>query len=370
MGAGLLLRSFEALGRVSPGFDASHVLALQLTGSYGETGDMKRLTQRINGALNAIRSIPGVEAAATGGWSLPGVPGQAQIELALAEGEQDESHKIVAITHVVSSGYFHTLSIPILQGQDCADDGGPPSVLVNHSFANRFLQQVAPLGSHLQTAAPDALMPAAVVRGIVGDTREDGLNAAPSPTVYPCVSAPTPSPWFLVRTHGNPMALAETIRLKLHQVDPARSVFNLSPLEEHIADGQSENRLRTAVLTFFAGTAISLACLGLYGTLSYLGRMRRREMGLRLAIGATRPQIVTALVGQGLRIVAVGCLAGLMMGLAASRLLQGMLYAVTPTDPVTYAAILLLVLIVAVIASAGPALRAASTDPASVLREE
>ena len=243
-------------------------------------------------------------------------------------------------------------------------------MLVNHSFANRFLQKVAPLGSHLQTAAQDALMPAAVMRGIVGDTREDGLNAAPSPTVYPCVSAPTPSPWILVRTHGNPMALAETIRA---QTPPGRArALRLQPLtagRPH-RDCQSENRLRTAVLTFFAGTAISLACLGLYGTLSYLGRMRRREMGLRLAIGATRPQIVATLVAQGFRIVAIGCLAGLAMGLAASHLLQGMLYAVTPTDPVTYAAIVLLVLIVAVIASAGPALRAASTDPATVLREE
>jgi predicted permease len=368
VGAGLLLRSFQALGRVSPGFDASHVLTLQLTGSYGE--DMKRLTQRINGTLGAIRSIPGVEAAATGGWSLPGVPGQAQIDLTLAEGEQDESHKIVAITHVVSSGYFHTLSIPILQGQDCVDDGGPPSALVNHSFANRYLQQVTPLGSHLQTVAQDALMPAAVVRGIVGDTREDGLNAAPSPTVYPCVSAPTPSPWFLVRTHGNPMAFANSIRLKLHQTDPSRSVFNLSLLEDHIAGSQTENRLRTAVLAFFAGTAISLACLGLYGTLSYLGRMRRREMGLRLAIGATRPQIVGALVGQGLRIVALGSLSGLAMGFAGSHLLQGMLYAVTPTDPITYAAIVLLVVVVATLACLAPALRAAATDPARVLREE
>ena len=369
VGAGLLLRSFEALGRVSPGFDASHVLALQLTGSYHE--DMKRLlTQRINGALTAIRSIPGVEAAATGGWSLPGVPGQAQIELSLAEGEQDKSHKIVAITHVISSGYFHTLSIPVLQGQDCAEDGGPPSALVNRSFANRYLRQVTPIGSHLSTVAQDATMPSAVIRGIVGDTREDGLNAAPSPTVYPCISAPTPSPWFLVRTHGNPMAFANIIRLKLHQVEPARSVFNLSPLEDHISDSLTENRLRTSVLTFFAGTAISLACLGLYGTLSYLGRMRRREMGLRLAIGATRPQIVAALVAPGLRIAAIGCLAGLAMGAAASHLLQGMLYAVSPADPITYAAIILLVVVVAVAASAGPALSAATTDPAKVLREE
>ena len=369
VGAGLLLRSFRELGRVSPGFDASHVLTLQLTGSYGETGDMKRLTQRIDTDLDAIRALPGVEGAATTVW-LPGMPGQPQIELMRTDGEQDEQHKILAVTRIVSAGYFHTLAIPVLQGQECSANEDVPSVLVNRSFVNRYLQQGSPLGSHLRTVAQDVMMPTAIVRGIVADAREDGLNNAPSPTVYPCVAAPTPSPVFLVRTHGNPMALSQTIRRKLHQLEPSRSVFDVSPLEDHLSDSLSENRLRTAVLTFFAGTAISLACLGLYGTLSYLGRMRRREMGLRLAIGATRPQVVANLLTQGLRIVALGCLAGLAMGLAASRLLQGMLYAVTPTDPVTYAAIILLVLIVAVIASAGPALRAASTDPASVLREE
>ncbi|HEY4010465.1 MAG TPA: FtsX-like permease family protein [Acidobacteriaceae bacterium] len=330
---------------------------------------MKRLTQRIDGALDALRAVPGVEAAATSDW-LPGMPGQSQIELIRAEGEQDESHKILAITRLVSSGYFHTLGIPVLQGRDCAEDGGPPSVLVNHSFASRYLQQVTPIGSHLRTAAQNVLMPIAVIRGIVGDAREGGLNTAPSPTVYPCVSAPSPSPWFLVRTHGDPMALVDTIRMKLHRIEPARSVFNLSPLEDHISDSLTENRLRTMVLTFFAGTAISLACLGLYGTLSYLGRMRRREMGLRLAIGAMRRQIVAVLLVQGLRIVSIGCIAGLAMGRAAGHLIQGMLYAITPTDPETYAAIVLLVVVVATGACLGPALRAATTDPAKVLREE
>jgi putative ABC transport system permease protein len=371
VGAGLLLRSFQELGRVSPGFDASHVLTLQISGGWSETGDMKRLKQRIHSDLDALRSIAGVEAAAAGGWQLPGAPGQAQIELSLAEGEQDESHKIITITHVISSGYFRTLGIPILQGEDCdPNDGDQPSVLVNHSFANRYLRQVTPIGSHLSTVAADAMMPTAIIRGIVADAREDGLNNAPSPTVYPCFSAPSPSPWFLVRTHGDPMSLAQSIRLKFHQVEPARALFAISPLEDHISDSLTENRLRTSVLTFFAATAISLACLGLYGTLSYLARMRRREMGLRLAIGATRPQIVGSLLTQGFRIVAIGCAAGLAMGLAGSHLIQGMLYAVTPTDPETYAAIVLLVVVVATTACLGPALRAASTDPAEVLREE
>ncbi|HEY3989299.1 MAG TPA: ABC transporter permease [Acidobacteriaceae bacterium] len=368
VGAGLLLRSFEELGRVSPGFDASHVLTLQISGGWGETADMKRLNQRVDGDLDALRAVPGVQAAATAAM-LPGVPGMQQAELTIAGRENNDQQKVFAASRFVSDGYFETLRMPLLLGEGCRTSQNQ-TMVVNKSFADRYFSQSSAIGHTIQTPATSAFPLSAMIRGIVADARDDGPNTAPAPTVYWCLSAPDPTPWFLIRTHGQPMALAQTIRLKLHQIEPARSVFGISPLEDHISDSLSENRLRTTVLTFFAGTAISLACLGLYGTLSYLGRMRRREMGLRLAIGATRPQIVATLLAQGLRIVAIGCLAGLAMGLAASHLLQGMLYAVGPTDPETYAAIVLLVVVVAVIASTGPALRAASTDPAEVLREE
>ena len=369
VGAGLLLRSFEQIGRISPGFDPAHVLTFQISGGWGETADMKRLAQRIDTTLERLRALPGVEDAATSA-SLPGVPGMPQIELLRSEGEKDDHRKIVAVTHLVSSGYFHTLGTPVLLGQECPQSNASPSVVVNRSFVSRYIPNGVVIGSHLRSVVQNVTLPTAEIRGVVADSREDGLDTAPSPAVYACLSAPEPSPWFLVRTHGQPMALAQTLRQSLHQLEPARSVFGISPLTDHISDSLAENRLRTIVLTCFAGTAISLACLGLYGTLNYLGRMRRREMGLRLAIGASRPQIVAALVAQGLRIVVIGCLAGLAMGLAASHLLQGMLYAVRPTDPETYVAIILLVVVVAVIASVGPALRAATTDPAKVLREE
>jgi putative ABC transport system permease protein len=369
VGAGLLIRSFEELGRVSPGFDPSHVLTLQISGSWGETTDMKRLTQRIDSTLDQLRTVPGVEGAATAA-ELPGVPGMPQMELTVVGREHNDQQKVFATTRFASSGYFQALSMPLLLGEGCRQGPRNQTIVINKSFADRYFSQSPAIGHSIQSSAFNSFLDSAMIRGIVADARDDGLNTAPAPTVYWCISAPDPSPWFLIRTHGQPMALAQTLRAKLHQIEPSRSVFNVSPLEDHLDDSLAENRLRTTVLTFFAGTAISLACLGLYGTLSYLGRMRRREMGLRLAIGASRPQIVSTLVAQGLRIVAIGCLAGLLMGLAGSQLLQGMLYAVRPTDPETYAAIIVLVLVVAAIASAGPALRAATTDPAKVLREE
>jgi predicted permease len=369
VGAGLLLRSFQELGRVSPGFDPSHVLTFQISGSWGETADMKRLVQRVDSDLDGLRAVPGVEDAATAAI-LPGVPGMPQMELAVAGQKQNDRQKLFAAERWVSDGYFQTLRVPLLLGKDCRNGSGNKTMVINKSFADLYFPQSQAIGRTLQTAASSSFPFSAMVRGIVADSREDGLNTAPVPTIYWCTSAPDPSPWFLIRTKADPQGLVQTIRLKLHQAEPARSVFGISPLTDHISDSLAENRLRTTVLTFFAGTAISLACLGLYGTLNYLGRMRRREMGLRLAIGASRTQIVAALVAHGLRIVVMGCLAGLAMGLAASHLLRGMLYAVRPTDPETYAAIILLVVVVAVIASAGPALRAATTDPAKVLREE
>ena len=368
VGAGLLLRSFEELGRVSPGFDPSHVLTLQISGGWGETADMKRLVQRVDSDLDALRAVPGVEAASTAAM-LPGVPGMPQMELAVAGEEQNDQQKVFATSRYVSDSYFQTLRQPLLLGESCRKGPQNQTVVVNKSFADRYFPQSPAIGHTI--GAPFSAFPlSAMIRGIVADARDDGPNTAPAPTVYWCTSAPDPSPWFLVRTKANPMALVQTIRLKLHQVEPSRSVFGISPLEDHLSDSLAENRLRTTVLTFFAGTAISLACLGLYGTLSYLGRMRRREMGLRLAIGASRPQIVATLVAQGLRIVAIGCLAGLAMGLAASHLLEGMLYGVSATDPETYVGIVLLMILVAVVACAGPALRAASTDPVQALREQ
>ncbi len=368
VGAGLLLRSFEELGRVSPGFEPGHILTLQVSGGWGETADMKRLTLRIDTTLDQLRALPGVEAAATAA-GLPGIAGQ-QVEFVMKEGERDLQQKTLAVARFVSSGYFQAIGIPIMLGEGCHEGESASAALVNRTFAGRYLTQGAGVGSHITGAEQSIFMPVAEIRGIVGDAREDGLSTAPLPTVYFCVSAPDPSPWFLIRTHGDPMALAQTVRRKLHEFEPARSVFEVSPLQDHLDDSLAENRLRTIVLTFFAGTAISLACLGVYGTLSYIGRMRRREMGLRLAIGASRPQIVGTLVARGLRAVGIGCLAGLAMGLAGSHLLAGMLYGVDATDPETYVGIVLLVFLVTILACAGPALRIAGTDPVQALREQ
>jgi putative ABC transport system permease protein len=164
--------------------------------------------------------------------------------------------------------------------------------------------------------------------------------------------------------------MAETIRRKIHEIEPARAVFDVTPLEEHLSDALAENRLRTVLLSFFAITAVALACIGLYGTLSYLVNTRRREVGLRLALGAMRGEIVRRFLGQGLAVAMLAALAGLALSLAFTRLLAGMLFGVSPRDPSTLAAVILLTLVVAAVASLIPAIRAARVEPMRVLREE
>jgi ABC-type antimicrobial peptide transport system permease subunit len=166
------------------------------------------------------------------------------------------------------------------------------------------------------------------------------------------------------------MALADILRRKIHEIEPARSVFEVMPLTDHLSDNFAENRLRTILLTFFAISAVSLACMGLYGTLSYLAGIRRREIGLRLAIGALRTQIVSQFVLEGLRASIVGCAAGLALASLLTRLLSGMLFGVSPLDTATFVGVAALVLLTGCLSALLPAARAAHVDPMQALREE
>jgi len=368
VGAGLLLRSMDELGQVAPGFDPTHVLTLQVSGSWGETTNMPGVISRINRTLDGLRTLPGVEDAATSAM-LPGVPSLYQQELNI-DGKLDPGRKVLADSRFVSSGYFHTMEIPLLAGAVCKEASTTSDIVVNRSFANLYLGGMSGVGHTIQAAVYNDFGLNGMVRGIVGDAREEGLNEPPVPTVYLCLSAPNPFPNYLIRTHGEPMAMADAVRRRIHELEPARSVYSIMPLEQHLSDAFTEIRLRTMLLTLFAVTAVLLACIGLYGTLSYLGRLRQREVGVRLALGAQRGQILMRFLVQGLRIAAAGCAAGLALGMGMSRFLRVMLYGVSATAPWTYAGVMALILLVAALASLAPALRASRVEPVTVLREE
>jgi putative ABC transport system permease protein len=369
VGAGLLARSLIELTRVDPGFEPSRVLSFRVSGNYGEFADYGALLRRIDTALEQLRGLPGVDAAATS-FSLPGVPTDFQLRFELAESADGNQSAIVAESRVVSPEYFDTLQIPLLQGELCRRQprGSGVELMVNQAFADRYLAgRPSVRGLHLATA--NTPMPGRIA-GLVGNVRERGLAQAPGPTVYWCSSAQGPTPYFLIRTRGEPSTVTQAVRLKIKELEPLRAVYDTAPLEDRIGDAFAQNRLRTILLVLFAATALSVACVGLYGTVSYVVGLRRRESALRLALGALRRDIIRQFLGQGLRVAGIACACGLMLAVALTRALTGMLYEVSPLDPATLSSVVVFVLAVTALASLIPAARAAFTQPMRALRED
>jgi putative ABC transport system permease protein len=374
-GAALLLRSIDALARVDPGFEPARVLTFRVSGAFAETRDYAGVVRRINRTLDAIAALPGVEAAATT-TNLPGLPAESQagapgqssgaIEFRLVETQGDASAALSADARFVSPGYFAALQIPLVAGELCrrAESDAGTAALVNQRFAARYMPGRPPIGLHLAGPTPSRIV------GVVGDAREGGIDRDPGPVVYLCNSAPTPFPWFVARTSGEPGAMGGTIRQTINALEPLRSMYDIAPLDSRIDEAYAQNRLRTVGLSLFAGTALSLACLGIYGTLSYVVRLRRREIGLRLALGAARAGILRQFLARGLRVAVVAAGAGLALSLGLGRVLSGMLFGVTPTDPMTLAGVIVVVLAVATLAALVPAARAALLEPMRMLREE
>ncbi len=367
-GAGVLLRSSAALSRVEPGFDVDHVLAFRLSGEWAETANRPQFSQRIDRTLGTLAGLPGVEAVGTSSF-LPAVPNDYAAELSFVDGVGAiaDVDTIAVQQRLVSPSYFTTMKIPLVAGERChapTDGGLPTELMINQSFAARYFSGRSPLGNEVRTAG--SLLR---IVGVVGDARELGVDRLPVPTVYPCHQAGSPFSWFVVRTRSDPALVASTVRAGLAELEPGRAVYELSPLAEHVGNAYVSNRLRTRLLTIFGVAALALACLGLYATLSYVVGLRRREVGLRVALGAPKRRIVIAFVAQALRVVSIAAIAGVLLSLGTSRGLRGMLYGVQPSDPLTLAVVVVLVVGIAVLAALLPSIKAARVSPVHALRE-
>lgn len=367
-GAGLLLRSFQELSRVAPGFDPQRVVAFHVSSSWAETAEMQASRERVRRILDGLRAIPGVDSAATA-ISLPGVPSSYRIELQ-ANGRAESEPKILVESRMVSPDYFAVMRIPILSGELCRDEPGRREVMVNRTFANTFFAGEPVVGRTLTEVGSSSTPTISTIRGIVGDAREAGMDRDAPPASYLCSGATQPGTHFLVRYAGDLGSFAGTVRRTLQDLEPRRSVYGITPVTERISDAYSEGTLRTVLVTFFALTAISLASIGLYGTLSYLVTVRRREVAVRMALGAIRTRIASQFLSQGIRISLIGCIAGLGLSALSNRLLTKMLYGVTAADSTTLGAVVAIVLIVAIAASGIPAIRASRVEPLKALREE
>jgi predicted permease len=363
-GAGLLLRSFDAVTRIDLGFDAERVLTFRLSGSFAETRDYPGVVQRINRTLEELAALPGVENAGTS-FALPGVGAGFETEVALLGATSSTEPRLLAETRTVSPSYFATLGIPLLAGELCRQgDGVTANVVVNRAFVERYFPQRSVLG--LQFAGN----PPARLTGIVADVRERNTLLPPVPVVYFCNSAPNPFPQFFVRTTDDPLNAVAAVRARLNELEPLRSVYDFAPLDRRIGDVYAAQRMRTWLLTVIAAASLGLTCLGIYGTLSYVVSLQRREVGLRVALGALSRAILAQFLGKVFRVVGVACVAGLALSYVLARTLSGLLYGVAPSDPITLVSVVMLVVAVAGAAALVPAVRATRVEPMLVLRDD
>lgn len=371
--AGLIGRSLTALTRVDPGFDADGVLSFQLelpmVTRYPEQEErdaffdelLDRLMARPEVAAVGRASVPpmGEEAWGTN-FGLPGHP------------EAGDEPKHAASLMLVGPGYFPTLGIDLVQGRnfDSRDRGDTPGVvLVNRTLAARFWPAGVPAGQSL-TLAFGRSEPYEII-GMVEDVRLSGLAEPAAPTIYWPTSQHTHNFLTLfVRTTGNPTLLTPVIRGTVAEMDPLQPVYNIRPLERLIADSAGRQRFAAIILGTMAVLSLLLAGIGLFGTVSHAVRSRTREIGIRLALGSSRSTEVGRLLSWSMRLVVSGLLVGLVGAWLTTAALSGLLYGVERWDPVTFLAISGFMLLVATLATLGPALRVARLDPLESMRVE
>jgi putative ABC transport system permease protein len=374
IGAGLLVRSFVRLLEVKPGFDTANVLAVPLSlprYSYPDAAQRAALYKR---AIERIGALPGVRAVGaiddlpltpdrdSGGFIIEGRAPLAADQLPLAEERS------------VTPDYFRAMGIPLLGGRTVAesDTSSAPAVLViNQSLARRFFPGQDPVGQRLafvSAASPPAWI---TIVGVVGDVRDLGLASQPELEVYQPYQQSTVSYMNLaVRTASAPESLAAVVQSEIHSLDKDLPLFSPRPMEVVLAASIADRRFNLLLLGVFASLGLVLAAVGIYGVISYTVARRIHEIGIRMALGAQASDVFALVVGQGLRLAILGVAVGLMGALALTRVLSRLLFGVTPTDPVTFAGVALLLLFVAALACYIPARRALRVDPVEALRYE
>jgi hypothetical protein len=278
---------------------------------------------------------------------------------------------VTAGERTVTSGYLTTLQVPILAGRWCRDSpiGGTPvnEVMVNRRFVDSFAGGANLVGRHLQVSQNDPT--AWTIVGVVGDAAEDAADAPAASYVYMCLPMGSwPDPEYVVRVAGSPAALAPTVREIVRRLDPSRPVFGMRPLDDVMSEAIEQPRLNAAALTAFASAALALVAVGLYALLALSVTERRRELGVRLALGATSAGLMRTVLGDAARLVVPGLAAGLVLLGLSGRFLQAVVFGITPHDPVALAAGVAVLIVVALVAAAAPLRRAARVDPIEALR--
>jgi predicted permease len=368
VGAGLMTKSFVELLHVDTGFRPDHLLAVNysINSTRYPRGEPRR--RYYHGIIEEVRALPGVLSA--GAVKDAPFRGEGETNAFLPPGVQvkaGEDPPTARILHI-SDGYFHTIGAPIIAGREFSPDErpeGPFVVVINQAFAKQWFPNEDPIGKMLDagTAQPMHII------GVVGDIRQASVEEPAKPTVYIDNMLNSRSKTTLVvRTAGEPMAMAEAIRNVIWSLDKEQTITSIFTFDDIVSESVARPRLLTALLGLFGAMGLVLGAVGIYGVLAYLVSERRREIGVRLALGATTTNVLRMVLRRGVVLAGIGVAIGLVGAFAVSKLLRSVLYGVEPSDPVTFIAVALTMLAVAALASYAPARRAASVDPATALR--
>jgi len=370
IGAGLLLNSFVRLSNVPPGINPQNVLTMQVTLPDKKYPDAERRAAFFERTLERIENLPGVEAAGAV-WTMPlaGYSPDTSFTVFGRPGQPATSYQ--TDFDFCSPDYFRAIGIPLLKGRffeqrDRAD--APRVVIINEALAREHFPNEEPLGKRIQLGKIDEQWE---IMGVIGNVRQRGLGESVRPSVYrPLAFIWSGNGHLVVRTTGAPLGMAESVRKTILEVDPSQPVANVRTMEEVIAASVAQRRFILMLLGGFAGAALLLAGIGLYGVIAYAVSQRTREIGIRMALGATRSAVLALVLRQGMKLAGIGVLLGTAGGLGLTRVLTGFLYEVKPTDPATFVSVSLILTLVAVLACWLPARRAAKVDPMEALRYE
>jgi putative ABC transport system permease protein len=376
VGSGLLLESFSRLRGLDPGFRSDHVLTVRLEVPGTRYGEFAKRSEFFERVLERVRALPGVKVAGfTSALPLTwdgGTSGFTPEGMAL-----DPNISYDANNRVVTPGYFEAMRIPLRRGRlfDKSDgQDASPVAIINETMARKFWPNQDAVGKRFKFGSPQDKTSWSRIAGVVGDVRQMRLNEAPRQEMYfPYWQAK--DNWMVprdlsIRTSRDPLSLAGAVRQAVWSIDRDQPVSNVMTLDDLLDQEVAQRRVQAALLGSLAALALILACVGIYGVLSYLVTQRTQEIGIRVALGANATAVFRTVAGQGMALAAIGIGTGTAAALALSRLLASLLFGVEATDPITYAGAVIVFAAVALLACYFPARRAARVDPMVALRYE
>ena len=370
VGAGLLIKSFWQLQQVNPGFDVANLLLMETTLPATKYADETQQTAFYRHALEKLSAMPGIASVAL--VNNPPLSGRRGVDAFAIEGRAEAtglSDTPLADYRSISPAYFQAMGIRVLEGRafTAADDSNAPSVaIVNEATVRRYFSGENPVGKRIRIKNQWR-----EIVGVVGDIRQSGLDEEAATHMYlPYFQVPQGRMGWVMRTTAEPLSVVASVRSRIYEVDPDQPVYNLRTMERVLSESVSQRRLNMLLLGVFAATALLLALVGVYGLISNSVTQRTREIGIRMALGAQKGDVLRLIIKQGMMLTVTGIVVGLATALAVTRYLSSLLHEVNDKDPLTFATISLVVAIVALFACYLPARRATKVDPLIALRFE